>query len=53
VLPSQLLELAITLSKGGAGGVVLVISGEVTVHKGIDYLLLRKVIVRRDLGNFR
>ncbi len=53
VLPSQLLETAIGLSKGGTGSVVLVVSGEITVYKGIDYLLLRKVLVRRDLGNFR
>ena len=29
------------------------VTGDVTVHKGVDYLFLRKVLVRRDLGNFR
>ncbi len=53
LLPNQLLETAIALTGGGARGVVLIISGEITAYKGTNYLLLRKVLVRRDLGNFR
>jgi len=53
LLPNQLLETAITLSEGGSRAVVFVISGEVTLYNGSNYLLLRKVLVRRDLGNFR
>ena len=53
LLPNQLLEIAIQLSGGGTRSVVLIISGEIAVHKGTDYLLLRKAMVRRDLGNFR
>ncbi len=53
LLPNRLLETAISLSGGGSQGVVFVISGEVTLHGGTNYLLLRKVLARRDLGNFR
>lgn len=53
VLPSQLLETAINLSGGGTRGVVLIVSGEVTVYRGTENLLLRKVLIRRDYGNFR
>jgi hypothetical protein len=53
LLPNQLLETAIHLSGGGTRSVVLIISGDVTVYKGVEYLLLRKVLVRRDTGNFR
>lgn len=53
VLPSRLLETAVTLSSGTAQGGVFMVSGEITTYKGLNYLLLRKVLVRRDLGNFR
>ncbi len=53
VLPSRLLETAVALSTGTAQGGVFMVSGEVTTYKGLNYLLLRKVLVRRDLGNFR
>jgi len=53
LLPNQLLETAIALSGGGSRGAVFVVSGEVTLYGGANYLLLRKVIVRRDLGNLR
>ena len=53
VLPSRLLETAVTLSSGTAQGGVFMVSGEITTYKGFNYLLLRKVLVRRDLGNFR
>lgn len=53
ILPNQLLEQAIALSGGGERSRVLIVSGEITVHNKTHYLLLRKVIARRDLGNFR
>jgi hypothetical protein len=53
LLPCRLLETAVSLTGGGTKPITLVISGEITAHKGNNYLLLRKVLVRRDLGNFR
>ena len=53
LLPNQLLETAIALTSGGTEGVVLVVSGEATLHNEDNYLLLRKVLIRRDLGNIR
>jgi len=53
LLPNRLLETALSLSEGGTRGVVFQVSGEVCVYRGVRYLLLRKVLVRRDLGNFR
>lgn len=53
ILPNQLLEQAIALSGGGERSRVLIVSGEITVHNKTHYLLLRKVIAQRDLGNFR
>lgn len=53
VLPGRLLETAINLTAGGTRSVVLVVSGEVTAHKGINHVLLRKVLVRRNMGNLR
>ena len=41
------------VSGGGTRGVVFVVSGEITDYHGSNYLLLRKVLVRRDMGNFR
>jgi hypothetical protein len=51
LLPNRLLETTIALSGGGRQGMVFLVSGEVTVYKGDNYLLLRKVLLRRDLGN--
>lgn len=53
LLPNRLLETAIALSGGGTRGVVFSVSGETTTYRGQDYLLIRKVLVRRDMGNFR
>jgi hypothetical protein len=53
LLPNRLLEEALSLSDGGTRGIVFEISGEVTVHRNMRYLLLRKVLIRRDIGNFR
>lgn len=53
LLQNRLLESAVALSGGGTRGVVFIVSGEVTEYKGMNYLLLRKVLIRRDLGNLR
>lgn len=53
VLPNRLLETALALTGAGTRSVVLVVSGEVTAYRGTNYLLLRKVLVRRDYGNLR
>lgn len=53
VLPSRLLETALSLTGGGTKPVVLVVSGEVTAYRGTNYILLRKVLVRRNMGNIR
>ncbi len=53
LLPNRLLETALAQSAGGSRGVVFLVTGEVTVYKGRSYMLLRKVIARRDLGNLR
>ncbi|HPP20216.1 MAG TPA: hypothetical protein PK235_05260 [Phycisphaerae bacterium] len=51
VLPGRLLERAISLTAGGTKPVVLIVSGEITAHRGTNYILLRKVLVRRSVGN--
>ena len=53
LLPNRLLETALAISGAGTRSVVFIVSGEVMEYKGMNYLLLRKVLVRRDLGNFR
>ena len=51
LLPNRLLETAIALSDGGAKSTVFVVSGEITEYHGVNYLLLRKVLVHRSFGN--
>jgi len=53
LLPSRLLESAISLSKGGTQTPVFIVSGEVTTYENHNYLLLRKVLLRRQAGNIR
>jgi len=53
LLPSRQLEIMEQTSRGGARSVVFIVSGEVTEFHGRNYLLLRKVLIRRDLGNLR
>jgi hypothetical protein len=51
VLPSQLLETMEYASAEGTGDIVFVVSGEITEFRGVNYLLLRKVLIRRAMGN--
>ena len=53
LLPNRLLENALTVSGTGTQARVIRISGEITEYKGANYLLLRKVLAQRDMGNFR
>lgn len=53
LLPGRLLESAIQMSQNGTRPAVFIVSGEITLYKGNNHLLLRKLLVRRDLGNIR
>jgi len=53
LLPSRLLESAISLSRGGTQSAIFLISGEITTYENNNYLLLRKVLLRRHVGNIR
>ncbi len=53
VLPNRLLEVMISASAGGTRSVVFLVSGELTEYRGTNYLLVHKVLIRRDMGNLR
>jgi hypothetical protein len=53
VLPNRLLEVMVSASAGGTRSVVFLVSGELTEYRGANYLLVHKVLIRRDLGNLR
>jgi hypothetical protein len=51
VLPNRLLEAMETnLERSAGSSVRFIISGEVTEYKGQQYLLIRKQVVKRDMG---
>jgi hypothetical protein len=51
LLPNQLLERMVTESGGATNSTVFIVSGEVTEFQNENYLLLRKLLRRRSLGN--
>jgi hypothetical protein len=51
VLPNQMLERAIRESQGGTASVEFIVSGEVTDFLCENYLLMRKMLRKRELGN--
>ena len=51
LLPSQLLTTMEQASKSADGSILFVISGEITEYGGINYVLLRKVLIHRRTGN--
>ena len=51
LLPNQMLERMIRESQGASRSVDFIISGEVTDFMGANYLLLRKLMRKRDQGN--
>ena len=53
VLPNRLLEIMVSASAGGTKSIVFLVSGELTEYRGVNHLLLHKVLIRRDLGNRR
>lgn len=53
LLPNRLLENMEQIAEDGRKSVVFVVSGEVTEYRGVNYLLLEKLLIRPDLGNFR
>jgi len=53
LLPNRLLEDMEIFSDGGERPIVFVISGEITEYRGVNYLLLQKLLVRPDLGNLK
>ncbi|HPF41205.1 MAG TPA: hypothetical protein P5081_23715 [Phycisphaerae bacterium] len=53
LLPNRLLEDMEQISEGGRKSVVFVVSGDITEYRGVNYLLLQKLLIRPDLGNLR
>lgn len=53
LLPNQQLERMVRETKASTEGVVFIVSGEVTLFEGDNYLLVRKALRRRDLGNLQ
>ena len=53
LLPNQTLERMVRESQGGLASVVFIVSGEITEFRGENYLLPRKVLRRRELGNLK
>jgi hypothetical protein len=53
LLPNQLLERMVLEAEGTDAGTVFIVSGEVTEFQYENYLLLRKLLRRRNLGNLR
>ena len=51
LLPNRLLENAIGLTGDGTRAKIFYVSGEVATYKEQNYLLIRKILVRRDMGN--
>lgn len=51
LLPNRMLERMVRESQGASRSVEFIVSGEVTEFMGENYLLLRKLMRRRDLGN--
>jgi hypothetical protein len=53
LLPNRMLERMIYETQGASGNIVFVVSGEVTDFQNENFLLLRKLLRRRDLGNIQ
>ena len=53
LLPNKALERMVRESRGGLDPVVFVITGEVTDFRAENYLLPRKVLRKRNLGNLK
>lgn len=53
LLPNRLLEDMEEFSAGGTKDVVFIISGEVTEYRGVNYLLIQKLLTRPSVGNLK
>jgi hypothetical protein len=53
LLPNRLLEDMEISSAGGTQPVVFLVSGEVTQYHGVNYLLVQKMLIRPETGNFK
>ncbi len=53
LLPNQSLEIMVQSAERGPGGLVFIVSGEMTQFDSENYLLVRGVTRVLDLGNFR
>lgn len=53
MLPNRLLEDMEMYSENGTKSVVFIVSGEVTEYRGVNYLLVQKLLVRPDTGNLK
>ena len=53
LLPNRLLEDMEIASAGGTKHIVFVVSGEVTEYRGVNYLLVQKLLARPSVGNFK
>ncbi len=53
LLPNRLLEDMEVYSEEGSRPVVFIVSGEVTEYRGVNYLLIQKLLVRPETGNLR
>ncbi|MFQ5489494.1 MAG: hypothetical protein ACE5GE_02125 [Phycisphaerae bacterium] len=53
LLPNQSLERMVRESRGGVASVLFIVSGEVTEFRGENFLLPRKVLRKRNLGNLK
>ncbi len=53
LLPNRLLEDMELISESGRKPIVFVVSGQVTEYRGVNYLMVEKLLQRADLGNFR
>lgn len=53
LLPNRMLEDMEIASSGGAQPVVFLVSGEVTEYRGVNYLLVQKMLIRPEMGNLK
>lgn len=53
LLPNKSVEMMVGVLKCQAGGLVFLVSGEVTVFRGENFLLSRVAVLRADSGNLR
>jgi hypothetical protein len=51
LLPNRMLERTVRETESASGTVEFIVSGEVTDFMGENYLLLRKLMRKRDVGN--